>query len=80
MINVPRIIRLERRSNAFDSLESLIVLQSVFASQQICFVEMSQFDGQDCRLDAVHPAIPTHRRMIIFLRLTVVSQHLDLLP
>src|SRR4029077_12601865 len=36
--------------------------------------------GQDCRLDAVHPTIPTHRRMIIFLRLTVVSQHLDLLP
>src|SRR5436189_3139791 len=41
VINVPSIIRLEGRSNAFDSLESVIVLQRAFASQQICFFEMS---------------------------------------
>src|SRR5207249_440890 len=80
VINVPCIIRLERRRNLIDSRESVIVLQRMFAPQEICSLEMTQFDGQDCCLNAVHPAIPTHRRMIIFLRLTVVSQHLDLLP
>ena len=41
VINMPRIIRLERCRNALDPLESLIVLQRVFAPQEICFFEMS---------------------------------------
>src|SRR5882724_111233 len=78
-INVPRIIRLERRSNAFDSLETLIVLQSMFAPQEISSFKMAQFDGQDCRLNAVHPAIPTDQGMTIFSGLTMISQSADFL-
>src|SRR5947199_10628807 len=80
VINVPGVPRLECCTYLIDSLESLIVFQGVFAPQEICFVKVTQFDGQDCRLNAVHPAIPTHRRMTLFSWLTMVSQHLDLLP
>src|SRR5206468_9779210 len=66
VINVARVIRLERCKNLIESSKSLIVFQGMFAPQGICFVKMTQFDRQHCRLNAVHPAVPSHRGVVIF--------------
>src|SRR5437762_7741186 len=70
VINVAGVLRLEWCQNLIDSGESLIVSPGVFAPQGICFVKMTQFDGQDCRLNAVHSAVPSHHRVVIFSWLT----------
>ena len=41
VINVPRLIRLERRGNPVDSGESLIVLQRVFTPPEIRFFKVT---------------------------------------
>src|SRR5206468_352592 len=66
VINVPCVLRLERRKNLIDSGESLIVFRGMFAPQGICFGKMTQFDRQDCRLNAVHPTVPSHQGVVIF--------------
>jgi len=64
----------------FAALVGLKANGAVFAPQAICFFEIAQFDGQDCRLNAVHAAIPTHQCVIIFSRLAMVPKVLDFLP
>src|SRR5215471_6225088 len=74
VINMPRIIGFERRSNLVDARESLVVLQRMFAPQVVSSFKLAQFERQRCRLNAVHPAIPTDQGVIIFSSLTMISQ------
>ena len=40
--------------------------------------QMAQLDLKDGRLDSIHPAIPTHHRVLIFLDLSVITQNANL--
>src|SRR6188474_1702948 len=69
VIDMPRVIRLDRRGNVVDACKRFIVEGGALAPQQVCLFEMAQFNGQDRRLDAVHPAIPSYQRVVVFSRL-----------
>ena len=79
VVNVPAVGGFKRRHDFFQPLKKLIVLSGVGAAPLICLIEVTQLDSQNCRLDAVHSAVPAHHRMVVFSNLAVIPQNPDLL-
>ena len=75
---MPGVIGLRRNVDSFDPREGSRVEGGVATSFLVALRQMAQLDLKDGRLDAIHPAVPTHHRVLIFLDLAVITQNANL--
>ena len=78
VIHVLAVAGLEGRHDFFNPPESLIVLPGVPTASLIAVIKALQLNLKNCRLNAIHPAVPTDHRVVILLNLPVVAENPDL--
>src|ERR1700736_5773570 len=79
MINMADAGRLNRGYYLFDATECPVIIYCMRPAKLIPFLQMSQFDPQNRRLDSIHPAIPSDLCMVVFANLPVVAKDPNLL-
>ena len=68
---------LERRHDFFNPPESLIVLPGVPPASLIAVIKALELNLKNCRLNSIHPAVPTDQRVVILLNLPVIPENPD---